>query len=72
MSRIYKYRWSLVLILLHLAAMAWFVMELPADANVPTHWNIHNQIDGWTGKSGGILFGIGLNILLFLLIFLMP
>ncbi len=36
------------------------------------HWNIENQIDGWAGKTTGLLVGIGTNVLLFLLIYLMP
>ncbi len=72
MSRINRFKWPLAVILLHLAAMAWFFAALPADAKVPTHWNIHNEIDSWTGKAGGILFGIGLNVFLFLLFYLMP
>jgi uncharacterized membrane protein len=72
MSRINRFKWPLAVILLHLAAMAWFFAVLPGDAKVPTHWNIHNQIDNWTNKAGGILFGIGLNVFLFLLFYLMP
>jgi uncharacterized membrane protein len=57
---------------LHLAALAWFARTLPAGARVPMHWNIHNQIDGWTGKTTGLLFGLAMNLGLFLLLYLMP
>jgi uncharacterized membrane protein len=56
---------------LHLAAVIWFAVELPSDAKVPFHWNIKNEIDGWTGKTFGLWWGIGINFVMFLLIYLM-
>ncbi len=72
MTRLSKYKWSLLILVLQLAAVIWFARALPADAQVPLHWNIHNQIDGWSGKTFGLLWGLGLNLILFLMIFLMP
>lgn len=72
MTRLSKYKWSLLILVLQLAAVIWFARALPADAQVPMHWNIHNQIDGWSGKTFGLLWGLGLNLILFLMIFLMP
>ncbi|HOZ00267.1 MAG TPA: SdpI family protein [Candidatus Syntrophosphaera sp.] len=72
MMRLSKFKWVLLVLALHLAAVVYFMVALPAGARVPMHWNIENQIDGWAGKTTGLLVGIGTNVLLFLLIYLMP
>ncbi len=72
MKRLFNFKWSLLLIVVHLAAMAYFAISLPADAQVPMHWNINNEIDGYSGKTGALLFGLGMSVGLFLLMFLMP
>lgn len=72
MTRLGKYKWTLLILALHLLAVLYFASVLPADAKVPMHWNISNQIDGWSGKTTGLLWGIGLNIIMFLLLWLMP
>lgn len=42
-----------VIAMLGLAAYAWFA--LPAGARIPTHWNIHGEIDGTAPKAVGLL-----------------
>jgi uncharacterized membrane protein len=70
MIRLKKYKWALLVLVLHLAAVLWFATQLPADAQVPIHWNYQNQIDGWTGRTTGLVWGIGFNVLLFLLLYM--
>ncbi|HPV14344.1 MAG TPA: SdpI family protein [Candidatus Cloacimonadota bacterium] len=70
MSRIKKYKWALLVLVLHLAAVLWFATQLPADAQVPIHWNYQSQIDGWTGRTAGLVWGLGINVFMFLLLFM--
>jgi len=39
--------------MLALAAYAWQI--LPADARIPTHWNIRGEVDGYGSKATGLL-----------------
>ncbi len=71
MTKLMKYKWALVVIVLHVAAVLWFATQLPADAKVPIHWNVQNQIDGWTSRGIGLYWGIGLNVAMFLLLYLL-
>jgi uncharacterized membrane protein len=55
-----------------LVVLGYFAYNLPADAQVPTHWNIKNEIDGYSTKTTALLLWSGLSIGLFLLLFLTP
>lgn len=72
MTRLSKFKWALAILGLQLIVVLYFAGILPADAKVPIHWNIRNQIDGWVGRNVGLAWGIGLNVLMFLLLYLMP
>lgn len=72
MNRIKHYRGSLILLALYAIALVYFMYALPADAQIPIHWNAEGEIDGYTGKTGSAIFGLGLSLGLFLLIYLMP
>lgn len=72
MIKLSKFKWALVILGLQLIAVLYFAGILPADAKVPIHWNIRNQIDGWVGRGVGLAWGIGLNVLMFLLLYLLP
>ncbi|MDD3577517.1 MAG: SdpI family protein [Candidatus Cloacimonetes bacterium] len=72
MKRIRNYRGSLILIVLYLVALVYFILALPADAKVPMHWNAEGEIDNFYSKTGAAVFGIGMSLGLFLLIYLMP
>jgi uncharacterized membrane protein len=72
MMNLSKYKWTLLILVLNIAAVIYFAGVLPAGAKVPMHWNIKNQIDGWTTKTFGLWFGLGMNVLMFLLLWLMP
>lgn len=66
------FKWSILALILHFAGIAYFAAVLPSDVRIPIHWNIYNEIDGWAGKSVGLLMFAGLNIFIFLLFFAMP
>lgn len=72
MTRLLNYKWALAVIALHLIVLGYFAFALPYDAQVPMHWNINNEIDGYSSKTTALLFGGGMSLGLFLLIFLMP
>jgi len=72
MQRLKRYRWSLIVMLIHFLILGWFMAVLPADATIPIHWNINNEIDGWAGKTNILLFNLGMSIGLFLILYLMP
>jgi uncharacterized membrane protein len=48
---------------------AWFD-DLPAQ--VPSHWNISGQIDGWTSPTGHALMFVGLMVFMYLLFTAIP
>ncbi len=72
MAQLKKYKWALLVLALHLAATLWFAGQLPDDTRVPIHWNIHNEIDGWSGKTFGLWWGLALNAIMFLALWLLP
>lgn len=72
MIPILKFKWSLLIIVLHFVILGYFAFSLPADARVPMHWNIHNEIDGYSSKTAALAFGAGMSVGLFLLLYLMP
>lgn len=72
MSRIKSFKWGVLIILAHILVSVYFAVVLPENAQIPFHWNIHNQIDGLVGKTSGIWLPVAFNIGLFLLLFAMP
>ena len=72
MIPILKFKWSLLIIVLHLVIVAYFAVALPADVRIPMHWNIHNEIDGYSSKTVGLIWGLGFSLGIFLLMYLMP
>lgn len=38
------------------AVVAWGFATVPADARIPTHWNLSGEVDGWSSKTIGLLF----------------
>jgi uncharacterized membrane protein len=68
--KMHKYFMAAMLVLLVQLILVLIIgYSLPADAKVPTHWNIQNQIDGWSSRNNAILpfwlFNLGLFLLLF-------
>lgn len=58
---------SIIVLVVELVIVLYLGAQLPADAKLPVHWNIHNQIDGWGSKSSVILPFWLFNVALFLL-----
>jgi uncharacterized membrane protein len=44
--------------------------SLPAQ--IPTHWDLNGQVNGWTGRAWGAFFGPGFNVLLLALLMVLP
>ena len=70
-----KFNWrielpQLLVIGLMFAAAAWAWPQLPD--RLPTHWNIHGEVDGWGNKFMGLLFMPLLVLGLYLLLLLLP
>lgn len=61
---------SLLLILATALYSAWLYPSLP-DA-IPTHWNLHGQIDGWGSKASAAWFGPAAMGILLVVMFLLP
>jgi uncharacterized membrane protein len=59
---------SIIVLVIELAVILYIGASLPADAKLPVHWNIHNEIDGWAGKNTAIypfwLFNLGMFLLM--------
>lgn len=67
--KMHKYfQLSLLVLILQLAAVMVIGYMLPADAKLPVHWNIRNEIDGWASKNTAMipfwLFNVALYLLL--------
>src|SRR5262245_11345892 len=70
-----KFNWrielpQLLVIGVMFAAAAWAWPQLPD--RLPTHWNIHGEVDGWGNKFMGLLFMPLLVLGLYLLLLLLP
>jgi len=72
MKRMVNFKWSLVVITLHLIAVLYFVNALEPNTQIPSHWNYAGEVDGYLSVTGMVLFGVGFGIGIFLLLFLMP
>jgi len=57
-------QWVLLMVMFALAAVTWS----HAPERIPSHWNVHGEIDGWSGRFMGLLFlplvAMGLYLLL--------
>jgi len=62
-----------VLIVLTMAGIALYVGSgLPGDAQLPIHWNVEGQADGFAGKWQALLMPAGLATAMSLLFFFLP
>ncbi len=57
----------IVVLVIQLAAVLIIGNSVPADAKVPIHWNLYNQIDGWASKTTAMLPFWLFNVAIFLL-----
>ncbi|MDD2402010.1 MAG: SdpI family protein [Clostridia bacterium] len=66
-----KREWYLLAILLITFIIGIYVYpDLPT--NVPSHWNIHGEIDGWSSKTFAVIFYPLLNLILYPLMLIFP
>lgn len=72
MKRITNFWGSLILLFVYTVALIYFMKALPSDAQIPMHWNVRGEVDGFFGKTGAILFGLGFSFGLFFLLYLLP
>lgn len=60
-------------ILIILASMAMGIYFLPAlPSQVPSHWNVYGQIDGWVSKTFAVYFFPALTLVIYLLLSFFP
>jgi uncharacterized membrane protein len=59
---------SILVLAVQLIIVLWLGYSLPADAKLPVHWNIKNQIDGWASRNIALFPFWLFNIALFLLL----
>jgi uncharacterized membrane protein len=59
---------AIAVLLIQLIVVLILGKSLPADARLPIHWNINNEIDGWASKNAALipfwLFNLGLFLLM--------
>lgn len=63
---------ALITLIINALFSLYFAIILPETAQIPVHWNLSGQPDAFHGKYQALLSGFGINLLLFVLIFLFP
>jgi len=66
-----KKEWYIIILILATLAFGIYVYPQLPD-KIPTHWNIHGEVDGWSGKAFGVYFFPLLNLILYPLMILLP
>ncbi len=72
MKRMANFKWSLVVIVMHLIAVLYFVNVIEPGTMIPSHWNYAGVVDGYFSLTGAVLFGVLFGMGMFLLLYLMP
>ncbi|PKN79519.1 MAG: hypothetical protein CVU48_04970 [Candidatus Cloacimonetes bacterium HGW-Cloacimonetes-1] len=72
MKRLKQFKWALIVLIAHIMIMMFFAVTLPRQTAVPMHWNIAGEIDGWASKYTALSFFLGINIFVFLMLYLTP
>lgn len=65
----FKKEWYILLPILGLLIFGLLAYPFLPES-IPTHWNIHGEVDGWSGKTFGIIFLPLLNLALYFLLLL--
>jgi len=63
---------SIVLVTLMLALALTIGSRLPGDMQLPIHWNLRGEVDGFSGKWAALLMPAGITAALSLLLFFLP
>lgn len=58
MTVIRRFTLPLVVCALLSAVAAWGFAEVPDGTRIPTHWNFRGEVDGWSGRTFGLLFPV--------------
>lgn len=67
MNKLKQFKASMIVYVVYLLSLVIFASVIPADAQVPTHWNFKGEIDDYSGKWSAILFGFIFNTILLLI-----
>jgi len=66
-----KKEWyNIILLLLPFLVIPFIWDQLPAQ--IPTHWNMQGEVNGYSGKTFGLLFAPSLSILIYFLVLYLP
>ena len=63
---------ALILLLVYAAISLVLFLQVPADAQLPMHWNAKGEVDGYASAGGALAFALILPTALFLLLLLLP
>ncbi len=66
-NKLKQFKASMIVYVVYLLSLVIFASVIPADAQVPTHWNFKGEIDDYSGKWSAILFGFIFNTILLLI-----
>ncbi len=72
MKNLLSYKWVILLLIIHIAFSGYFWLTLGENVQIPTHWNLKGEVDSWSGKTFGVLGLLVINIVMFLMLYLMP
>ncbi len=72
MQRIKLFRSSIIILIIYIAIVIALAMFIDSGARIPIHWNAEGVVDGWAAKSTAVAFALGINFVLFLILYLMP
>jgi uncharacterized membrane protein len=67
-----QYRVALIIFVLTLILGLVIGLQLPAEARIPTHWNIDGEVDSYVGKTAGMILLPGITLLLLLFFMFFP
>ena len=70
--KIKAYWMTLLFLAVQLAAVLWLGYTLPPDRLVPSHWDIHGNVNGWMSRDVAIWVMYGVSALIGLSIVAMP
>jgi uncharacterized membrane protein len=63
MNFLNKNRVSFTIILIQIIFASVFFLILPADSQIPSHWNIQGEVDSYVSKTVGLLMPIFINLI---------
>ena len=72
MKKLLSYKWAILVLIIQAVFSGYFWFMVSEDLQIPTHWNLKGEVDAWSGKTFGILGLLGINLLLFLVLYFMP